>query len=525
MKKLEAPRGLTINFKPSAKQYVVWQTLQANRCDHCGGTLEMRPSGVDKNGHTIYTPTCTKCGSTDIPEIILGGGSAGGGKSYLGCAWVVSSCLQYPGIRMVLARKELKNLLATTWSTLLNLLTEWGFEQDVHYHINNQRIVLTFWNGSSIVGLELSPSPNDPDFNRLGSLEITGGVVDEVSEVSEKAVEVLQSRIRYKVHESFIVGKLFLVSNPAITWIRRVFVMDDDGNPAKLPKGYRYIPFSLFDNPNEKFRMVYYNKLIKIRDKATRDRLLWGNWLYTDTNKMAVYHSFDGEKHLVTGLTDKYYNPMKVIILSIDFNVNPYMSCLPIQIDYEKKEVYIFKEIIGKPEDTLNNTPAFSRYILKYLKSKNQMDRVLITGDPAGAARSTQTEAGTNNFTIINKTLSPVYRTSIQIFNTQPSQSLRLDFINELLSGYRGWKIMIDVNCRKLTADLIYQKKNPDGTKEKKKVLMDNGARAEQYGHLSDCLDYALCYYLNEEYNKFINGEAEIVTTSDTGDMYDSFSY
>lgn len=195
MKKLEAPRGLTINFKPSAKQYVVWQTLQANRCDHCGGTLEMRPSGVDKNGHTIYTPTCTKCGSTDIPEIILGGGSAGGGKSYLGCAWVVSSCLQYPGIRMVLARKELKNLLATTWSTLLNLLTEWGFEQDVHYHINNQRIVLTFWNGSSIVGLELSPSPNDPDFNRLGSLEITGGVVDEVSEVSEKAVEVLQSRI------------------------------------------------------------------------------------------------------------------------------------------------------------------------------------------------------------------------------------------------------------------------------------------------------------------------------------------
>ena len=29
----------------------------------------------------------------------------------------------------------------------------------------------------------------------------------------------------------------------------------------------------------------------------------------------------------------------------------------------------------------------------------------------------------------------------------------------------------------------------------------------------------------NEEYNKFINGEAEIVTTSDTGDVYDSFSY
>lgn len=525
MRKLEAPRGLKIDFTPSAKQFVVWQTLQANRCDHCGGTLEMRRDGKDKNGNDIWVPTCTQCGSTDIPEVILGGGSAGGGKTFLGCCWVITSCIQFPGIRMVLARKELKNLLATTWATLLDVLASWGFEENIHYHINNQRIILTFWNGSTICGIELSPSPTDPDFNRLGSLEITGGVVDEVSEVSEKAVEVLQSRIRYKVHESFIVGKLFLVSNPAITWIRRVFVMDDDGNPAKLPKGYRYIPFSLFDNPNEKFRMVYYNRLSKIRDKATRDRLLFGNWLFTDANRMAVYHNFDGEKHLINGLTEQYYNPMKSLIISIDFNINPQMSALPIQIDYEKKEVYIFREIIGKPEDGLNNTPAFSRYIVKYLRSKNHIDKVLITGDPSGAARSTQTEAGTNNFTIIEKTLSPSFRTSIQIFNTQPSQVLRLDFINELLNGWKGWKIMIDMNCRRLTADLVYQKRNEDGTKEKKKVLMDNGVRAEQYGHLSDCLDYALCYYLNSEYNRFINGDAEIITTSDSDDMYDSFSY
>ena len=446
-------------------------------------------------------------------------------NSYLGCAWVVSSCLKYPGIRMVLARKELKNLIATTWSTMLNILNEWGLVQDVNYHINNQRIVLTFWNGSTIIGLELSPSPNDLDFNRLGSLEISGAFCDEVSEISEKAIEVLQSRIRYKIAESFIVGKMLMSTNPCLNWVRSTFVMDDDGNPVKLPKGLRYLPFSLFDNPNEQFRIIYFNRLRKIRDKATRDRLLYGNWEFTDSNKMAAYHAFDGEKHLICGLTDKYFNPMKTLILSIDFNINPQMSALPIQIDYNKKEVYIFKEIVGKPEDGLNNTPAFSRYILKYLKGKNQMDRVLITGDPSGAARSTQTEAGTNNFTIIEKTLKPVFRTSLQIFNTQPSQGLRLDFINELLNGYNGWKIMIDLNCRKLTADLVYQKRNPDGTKEKKKVLMDNGVRAEQYGHLSDCLDYALCYYLNEEYNKFINGEAEIVTTSDTGDMYDSFSY
>ena len=72
MKKLEAPRGLTINFQPSAKQYIVWQTLQGNRCDKCGGELEMRADGVDKYGHPIWVPTCVKCGNTDIPEVILG---------------------------------------------------------------------------------------------------------------------------------------------------------------------------------------------------------------------------------------------------------------------------------------------------------------------------------------------------------------------------------------------------------------------------------------------------------------------
>ena len=427
---------------------------------------------------------------------------------------------------MVIARKELKNLLATTWATMLGILNAWGLEQDVNYHINNQRMILTFWNGSTIVGMELAPSPADPNWDRLGSLEISGAFIDEVAEVQEKAVEVLQSRIRYMIAESFIVGKMLLTCNPTINWPRARFVQDDDGNPVRLPKGLRYLPFSLFDNPNESFRMIYFNRLRKIRDKATRDRLLYGVWDFQDDIKMAVYHNFDGEKLLIQGLFEKKYDKMRPLIISHDFNVNPYESALMIQIDWNKKEVYVLKEIVGKPEDKLNNTPALGGYIAKEVKEMGHVGGVNITGDPAGLARSTQTEAGTNNFTIIDKCFTAQnIHTKIQVFNTQPAQVRRIDFINELMTGLYGWKIFVDLRCRKLTEDFNCQKKNPDGTKEKKKVLMDDGTRAEKYGHLSDCFDYALCYYLNNEYNKFINGEAEIVTTSDTGDMYDSFSY
>lgn len=77
MPKLERPRGLTINFSPSERQYELWNALQPNRCDKCGGELEMLPNGTDAKGHTVYQATCKKCANTDIPEQVLGGGAAG----------------------------------------------------------------------------------------------------------------------------------------------------------------------------------------------------------------------------------------------------------------------------------------------------------------------------------------------------------------------------------------------------------------------------------------------------------------
>lgn len=448
-------------------------------------------------------------------------------NSYIGCCWLTLSCMQFEGIRMVVARKVRKTLLETTWNTLKDVLRSWGLKQDVHYHINNLAYTITFWNGSEIIAMDLTPSPGDPDFNSLGSLEITGGFIDEVSEVSEKAVEVLASRIRYKIAETFVVGKLFMSTNPCLTWVRSTFVMTDDGDPVTLPKGYRYIPFSLFDNPNEQFRAIYYNKLSKLRNKADRDRLLYGNWLFTTSNKMAAYWNFDGDKHLVQNLKESRYDPMKPLILSFDFNVNPYMSCLPMQINFEEKEIYIFPEYVGYPKDKRNNTPAFTRWIASQLVCDGHIGGVLITGDPAGLARSTQTEEGVNNFTIANKNLTnAVLKPKIQLLNKQPAMITRLEFINELLSGFQGWKILIDARCHRLTEDLVYQKKNPDGTKEKKKVLNDNGDRVERYGHFSDCLDYAMIYYLNKEYSTYRTASTDIVTTIDMGDtVYGDFDY
>lgn len=77
VKGLKPPENLTINFKPSAKQYELWKNLQPNSCPHCGGEITHAFVGNDVNGNPQYKPQCAKCGSTRLPQIILGGGAAG----------------------------------------------------------------------------------------------------------------------------------------------------------------------------------------------------------------------------------------------------------------------------------------------------------------------------------------------------------------------------------------------------------------------------------------------------------------
>ena len=95
-----------------------------------------------------------------------------------------------------------------------------------------------------------------------------------------------------------------------------------------------------------------------------------------------------------------------------------------------------------------------------------------------------------------------------------------------MFEGFGGWQILIDIRCRRLTDDLVYQKKNADGTKDKKKVSDDNGNKVERYGHLSDCFDYSIVYFLGEDYARYRSGAVETVTTVEPGTVvYGDFDY
>lgn len=522
---LKAPRNLRIDFMPSPKQYELWKLLQPDYCPHCGGHISQKLVGHDIKGNPQYKPYCTQCGSTDLPQLILGGGAAGGGKSYLGSCWLVSSCMRFSDIRAVVARKTLKSLKGSTWNTIKKVCKEWGLKEGIHYKINNLDGILTFWNDSVIIMQEMVDLPSDPNFERFGSSEFTIAFIDEVSEISERAVEVLFSRLRWRTAETFKTARMMMSTNPCITWVRSRFVQDDEGNPITCREGEAYVPFSVFDNPDVQFVQTYVAALNKITDKATRERLLYGNWDFVDSNIMAAYWNFDGQTHLIEKLSEKVYDPMKPIISGWDFNVAPYMSELEFQFNYDKKEIYIIEENLGKPENKENNTPALAKKIKDKKISHNHIGGIVITGDPAGAARSTQTEDGVNNYTIIEQNMkNGVLRPRIKLLSKQPPLVTRLEFVNAIFSGYDGWKVMIDLRCRKLTEDLIYQTKNADGTKCKKKVTnAKTGGKEEKYGHLSDILDYVFVQFLSDSWRRFQNQKTSIETY--TSEVYSIFNF
>lgn len=521
---LKAPQHLHIDFKPSERQYEVWKALQPE-CPICGGKVTQVECGIDRNGQPLYKAVCQNCGNEDIPQIILEGGAAGGGKSYLGSAWLISSCIRWEDMRMVVARYTLKALRESTWNTICSIVRDWGLEENVNYRIDNLHGEMIFWNSSKIIMKELADTNVDPDFQRLGSSEYSGAFVDEVGQVSQKAIDVLGSRIRWKVESTTVVPKLLMSTNPCLGWVRDRFVMDENGDPVVLALHDAYIPFSVFDNPDEKFRRAYLVALDNIKDKATKERLKYGNWNWVDSNEAAAYHSFDGSKHLVTNLKESVYDPMKPLISSWDFNVMPFMSTLSMQIDYNRKKVYVLEEVLGRSEYKENNTPALARKVQNKYLNENHLGGLLITGDPAGLARSTQTEDGVNNFTIILGNIdNPSLRAQKKLLPKQPPHTTRLEFVNALFDGFDGWEIEIDMKCRKFTEDLVYQTKEADGTKCKKKVTdPKSGIKYEKYGHLSDCFDYALVLFLSDAWNKFQRRSTRIETTNLP--VYGGFEY
>ena len=278
-------------------------------------------------------------------EIVFGGG-AGGGKSVVGCYWLLKSCLKYQGTRWLMGRKKLKTLKETTLKTFLEVCKIQDIVNGVHFHINNQSNIITFFNGSEILMKDLFYYPADPDFDELGSLEITGAFIDEVNQVVEKAWQIVKSRIRFRLDEYGLVPKIIGSCNPQKNWVYNEFYKPFVNRVLALNK--MFVQSLATDN---RFISKHYIQNLKSLPQASRDRLLFGNWeADNDPSSLIDYDNILSifNNTFVRDEEEKYYITCDVARLGSDKAVIMVWRGFEIVLiyDYDKSRLNELEDVI-----------------------------------------------------------------------------------------------------------------------------------------------------------------------------------
>lgn len=210
-------------------------------------------------------------------EIVFGG-SAGGGKSMLASLWLMTMCLKYKGIRCLLGRTTLSALKQTSLNTLFEVLKMSGLQSDKHYNYNGQSNTITFYNGSEIILKDLEYKPSSPNMDELAGLEVSCVVIEEASQVTRLAYNILKSRIRYKLNEYNLVPKILMTTNPSQGFIKKEFYLPyADGT---LKDNIKFIPSLPLDNPH---LPQSYLDMLQTLPTEQRRRLLMGDWNYSES--------------------------------------------------------------------------------------------------------------------------------------------------------------------------------------------------------------------------------------------------
>lgn len=426
---------------------------------------------------------------------LLYGGAAGGGKSYLGCLWHIDRRVRYAGTRGFIGRKELKSIKESTLITYLSVAGKMGYRAGIDFKFNAQDMVINWSNGSRTVFKELKQEPSDPNFESLGSTEFTDAFIDEAGEITEKAFDIINSRIRWMLSDYDLIPKILLTCNPNINWIKHKYIKNQKGDFVNLKDYQRYISARVDDNPDEKFRALYKEALNKMNeyDKA---RLLYGDWDAIPKTGGEFYKKFDSKIHTVS----VQYDPKLPLHISWDENVNPYLPCGVFQI--KGKSIYMIDVLLGR---TPNNTikAVCAEFRRKFL---NHDAGLFIYGDATSKKSDVKLEKGYNFFSVIRAELDH-YRPILRVPASNPSVVMRGMFINTVLeSNFNGMRFFINKDLHEAIMDFEQTKEASDGTKDKKSQRdPGTGVSFQMHGHISDLTDYVICEAFKEDFLSFQN--------------------
>lgn len=313
-------------------------------------------------------------------ERVLWGGAAFGGKTWTGCLWQINRRLKYPGTVGLIGRKTLIDLKKTTLLTFQRIYSQIYEPKYGAVKYDGQRNLIEFPNGSVIFLIDTAFSPADPEFTRLGSYELTDSFIDEAGESSQRSIDIIFSRTRFKLVNDK--PAQLLCSNPVSNWLKWNWVKDQQGKEIKLADHCKYIKATIDDNP-DKEKADRYRKTLERLPLTDRQRLLYGDWDYVQ-NDSPFITEFNEDRQV----GDFKINPNYPLWLTFDFNIDP-CTCLLFQ---ELPDGICFVQEV----QIKGGTGVLCQHLKTFMNHENA---IFVTGDRSGNSGSTS--AGLDNFSLV----------------------------------------------------------------------------------------------------------------------------
>lgn len=458
-------------------------------------------------------------------NLFLGG--QGSGKSH--CAGFVSAdfMANFPNAVGLIAANTYQQLSKSTLSRVFKVWESMGIKKGVHYVVNvkppdhfeifeeqdKYHNTISFFNGHRIWTASLE------NYMSIDGMEINYALLDETKDTKEEALkEVIFGRLRrvgiwrdeygdlYNAPGEDLKGHnpLYIFTSPAkVKWLNELFGIDEhleEINSTIYSKetyfskieGDKLTVISSTYHNEENLPEGYIDKMIdRLKDVPELiDMLVYGSPIAKSGGEW--YSKFDRQVHLVDGIE---VDPKYPLHVSFDFNVNPYMPALLMQVidDGATEVINVIKEYAMV--DPRNNTEDVCEEIA-YDCAEFARVGMFIYGDASGKNRTTTTKDNRHNYDVIKNKLAnflmPKWR-RVPKSNPPIGTSRRL-LMNTILGGRRNVIIRVNKKCKNLVNDFEFLKQDTNGGYKKPKKKDKNGNTYEYLGHHSDALLY-FCYY------------------------------
>ena len=220
---------------------------------------------------------CIEAWANNHTTEIIYGGSKGSAKSYTGAVCIFGNAFMYPNTHYFIARKKLTDLRKFTIPTIHEVFEHLKIH-DKYYNFNGNDNYFELHNKSKVYLLDAKYLPSDPQYARFGSMQMTGGWIEEAGEFENECKINLQASIgRWKNDVYNIKGKLLQTCNPSKNYLYKDYKKNKEG---KLEDYKKFI--QAYPNDNKKLPKGYIENLEKILTPNAKERLLYGNWEFDD---------------------------------------------------------------------------------------------------------------------------------------------------------------------------------------------------------------------------------------------------